>query len=89
MKQIPIPITIGTFKDRLLLDPTLLEENYIDGYIRGVILDDGSTQYLSQRSGGDETSGLCVKKYQEVITLFAAKTAVMRDTLKLHVGGIN
>ena len=88
LKQIPIPVTFGVFKDFLLLDPTLQEESYIDGYIRTVILDDGSVQYMSQRSGGEETSGLNAKKCKEVLELCAAKTAAMRDSLQLHVGVI-
>ena len=87
MKQIPIPVTYGIVKDRLLLDPTLQEENYMDGYIRAVLLDDGSVQYISQINGGEDSCGLNAKRYLEVLKLCEATTAAMRDTLKLHVAG--
>lgn len=62
LSYIPVPVTIGTFENHMLIDPSSLEEDILDGIFTVVCTPDGSIIHMVQSQKGVGVSGKMLKE---------------------------
>ncbi len=78
LKELPIPITVIKIKDKLLVDPTLEEENCIDARLTITTVEDGKICALQKGGKGP----LTITEIESMVDLAIIKSRELRKILE-------
>lgn len=93
LKMIPVPLTIGVFEGKLLVDPTMIEEAVCEGMITVVVdaltlgNDNGNTSNTSVLSVQKTGSGISVEKLALCVQLCFGRAEEMKQILSCRTPG--
>ena len=79
LRCLPVPVTVGLVSGELLLDPTLSEQQGLDGLLRCVVLEDGSLCHMAQSDFTGE--GLTMADLGRAVEFCRKAAGEVRSTL--------